>query len=134
MDVGLLRRQSDLNHQVVIEGDRLFQEFKGTLTDNFVLQSLIAKFKVNSHYWSNQNYEVDLIMELDNQIIPIEIKSGKSISSPSLNEYKKLYAGVTPFVVRYSLNNLKLDDNVLNIPLFLIDRSEQLISIAQKSI
>ena len=110
MDVGLLRRQSDLNHQVIIEGDRLFQEFKGALTENFVLQSLIAKFKVNPHYWSNQNHEVDLIMELDNQIIPIEIKSRKSISSPSLNEYKKLYAGVTPFVVRYSLSNLKLDE------------------------
>ena len=134
MDVGLLRRQVDLNHQVILEGDRLFQEFKGALTENFVVQSLIAKLKVNPHYWSNQNYEVDLIIQLDNQIIPIEIKSGKNISSPSLNEYKKLYAGVTPFVVRYSLNNLKLDGNVLNIPLFLIDRTEQLIRIAQKSI
>ena len=134
MDMGLLRRQVDLNHQVILEGDRLFQEFKGALTENFVVQSLIAKLKVNPHYWSNQNYEVDLIIELDNQIIPIEIKSGKNISSPSLNEYKKLYAGVTPFVVRYSLNNLKLDGNVLNIPLFLIDRTEQLIRIAQKSI
>lgn len=56
----------------------------------------------------------------------------KSISFPSMMEYKKKYEGRTSFVVRYSLKNLTLDGNALNIPLFMIDQTERLISLAQK--
>lgn len=131
IDVGLLRSQSKLTYRAFAEGDRLFKEFKGALTENFVAQSLIRIYGTNPHYWANDKYEVDFIVQSDNNIIPIECKSGKSVFSPSLVEYKKLYEGQTPLVVRYSLKNLTLDGNILNIPLFMIDQTEQLIAIAK---
>lgn len=70
------------------------------------------------------------IVQFGNDIIPIEVKSGKSISSPSLIEYKKMYEGETPLVIRYSLKNLIKDGNVLNIPLFMIDQTERLAALA----
>lgn len=132
IDVGLLRSQSRLSYRAFTEGDRLFKEFKGALSENFVMQSLIRLYGANPHYWANDKYEVDFVVQSDNDIIPIEVKSGKSVSSPSILEYKKMYEGETPFIVRYSLKNLTLDGNVLNIPLFMIDETKRLIAMAKE--
>lgn len=134
IDVGLLRSQSKLSYRAFTEGDRLFKEFKGALSENYVLQSLIRIYGLNPYYWASDKYEVDFIVQSGNDIIPIEVKSGKSVSSPSMIEYKKMFEGETPFVVRYSLKNLTLDGNVLNIPLFMIDRTERLIELAKAEI
>lgn len=131
IDVGLLRSQSKLSYRAFTEGDRLFKEFKGALTENFVVQSLVRLYSANPHYWANDKYEVDFIVQSGNDIIPIETKSGKNVSSPSMVEYKKLHEGQTPLVIRYSLKNLTLDGNILNIPLFMIDQTEHLITIAK---
>lgn len=56
---------------------------------------------------------------------------GKNVASPSLNSYKTLFRKYTA-VIRYSLNNLRLDGNVLNIPLFLIDKTKELINLAKE--
>lgn len=134
IDVGLLRSQSKLSYRVFTEGNRLFKEFKGALSENYVLQSLIRIYGSNPYYWANDKHEVDFIVQSGNDIIPIEVKSGKSVSSPSMIEYKKMYEGETPFVVRFSLKNLTLDGNVLNIPLFMIDQTERLIELAKSEI
>ena len=132
IDVGLLRSQSKLSYRAFTEGDRLFKEFKGALSENFVVQSLVRIFAINPYYWANEKYEVDFLVQLDNDIIPIEVKSGKSVSSPSIIEYKKMYGGETPLIIRYSLKNLVLDGNVLNIPLFMIDETKRLIALAKQ--
>lgn len=132
IDVGLLRSQSKLSYKAFTEGDRLFKEFKGALTENFVAQSLVRLYGNSPHYWANDKYEVDFIIQTGNDVFPIEVKSGKSVSSPSINEYKKMYGGETPFVVRYSLKNLTLDGNVLNIPLFMIDHTQRLIDLCKR--
>ena len=132
IDVGLLRSQSKLSYKAFTEGDRLFKEFKGALSENFVLQSLIRLYDSELYYWANDRYEVDFIIQSENDIISIEVKSGKSVSSPSISEYKKMYEGETPLVVRYSLKNLTFDGNVLNIPLFLIDQTKRLIALAKE--
>lgn len=129
MDVGLLRSQSKLSFKAFTEGDRLFKEFKGALSENFVLQSLVRVFNENPCYWANDKFEVDFVVQYDNNIIPIEVKSGKSVSSPSMSEYKKMYENKTPIVVRYSMKNLTLDGNFLNIPLFLIDQTKRLLDM-----
>ena len=134
IDVGLLRSQSKLSYRAFTEGDRLFKEFKGALSENFVVQSLIGIYGTNPHYWANDRYEVDFIIQSGNDIFPIEVKSGKSISSPSMIEYKKMYEGETPLVIRYSLKNLTLDGNVLNIPLFMIDQTKRLITLAESEL
>ncbi len=134
LDVGLLRSLSKLSYRSFAEGDRLFKEFKGALSENFVLESLIRLFGDNPHYWSNEKYEVDFIVQSDNDIIPLKVKSGKSVASPSLSEYKKMYEGETPLVIRYSLMNLSLNGNTLNLPLFMIDETKRLITLAKEEL
>lgn len=75
VDVGLLRRLAQLAPTAFGEGNRLFTEFKGALTENFVLQSLIPQFEVTPRYWTQTNppYEVDFLIQRGNDIFPVEV-------------------------------------------------------------
>ena len=131
-DVGLLRRLAKLDPVAFREGNRLFTEFKGALTENFVLQSLVPQFDAAPHYWSriNPSYEVDFVIQRENDIIPVEVKSDTNIKSRSLKKYAETYAEQTKLRVRFSMSNLRMDDGVLNIPLFMADYADRLIGIA----
>jgi hypothetical protein len=128
IDVGLLRRLSFLDPIAVREGNRLFMEFKGALTENFILQHLISHFEVTPRYWNSGNQaEVDFLIQVKNEIIPIEVKSDENIRSKSLTAYNDLYK---PSIrIRCSLRNLKKDEGLLNIPLFMVDYIEKLLSL-----
>ena len=133
-DVGLLRRLAKLDPSAFSEQNRLFTEFKGALTENYVLQALISQFEVTPRYWAQNNppYEVDFLIQRKNDIFPIEVKADKNIKSKSLKKYKELYGDKTKLRIRFSLENLKLDDDVLNIPLFMADQTDRLIELALK--
>ena len=133
-DVGLLRRLAQLAPTAFAEGNRLFTEFKGALTENYVLQALLTQFEVMPRYWSQTNppYEVDFLIQRENDIFPIEVKSEANINSRSLKKFKELFPNQTKLRIRFSLNNLKLDDDVLNIPLFMADYTDKLIGLALK--
>ena len=132
VDVGLLRRLALLAPTAFGEGNRLFTEFKGALTENFVLQTLITQFEVIPRYWSQSNppYEVDFLLQRENDIFPIEVKSEANTSSRSLKKFKELFPNQVKLHVRFSLDNLKLDDDMLNIPLFMADQTDRLIGVA----
>lgn len=128
IDVGLLRRLSLLDPIAVREGNRLFTEFKGALTENYILQHLIKNFEVQPRYWTSGNQaEVDFIIQMKNEIIPVEVKSDENVRSKSLSIYNSLYE--PPVRIRYSLKNLKKDDGLVNIPLFLVDYTEKLLTL-----
>ena len=131
-DVGLLRRLAQLAPTAFGEGNRLFTEFKGALTENFVLQTLITQFEVLPRYWSQNNppYEVDFLIQRENDIIPVEVKSEANTTSKSLKKFKELFPDKLKLRVRFSLDNLRLDGDVLNIPLFMADKTDQLIGLA----
>ena len=133
-DVGLLRRLARLAPTAFGEGNRLFVEFEGALTENFVLQTLMTQFEAPPRYWSQTNppYEVDFLMQRENDIFPIEVQATGSSKSRSLKKYKALFPDQTKLRVRFSLDNLKLDDDLLNIPLFLADQTDRLIGLALK--
>ena len=133
-DVGLLRRLSHLAYSAFGEENRLFTEFKGALTENFVLQSLLRKFEVTPHYWAETPYEVDFIIQKDNDIYPIEVKAGVNVAAASIKQYLKKYGDETKFAIRFSLKNLSFDGKILNVPLYLIDELNRLIDIAQKQL
>ena len=135
-DVGVLRRLAKLDPVAFREGNRLFTEFKGALTENFVLQSLVPQFDAAPHYWSrlNPSYEVDFVIQHENDIIPIEVKSDTNIKSRSLKKYAETFASQTKLKVRFSMNNLRMDDEVLNIPLFMADVADKLIRLAMKNL
>lgn len=132
VDVGLLRRLSLLAPTAFGEGNRLFTEFKGALTENYVLQTLITRFEVPPRYWSQTNppYEVDFLIQRDNDIIPIEVKSEANTTSRSLKKFKELFGSQVKLRVRFSLDNLRLDADVLNIPLFMADQADRLMGLA----
>ena len=132
LDTGLLRRLSRLAPSAFAEGDRLFEEFKGALTENYVLQALIPQFESVPRYWSTDNprYEVDFLIQRENDIIPIEVKSERSLESKSLRIFRSRYPDRVTIRVRFSLNNLRLDDDLLNIPLFMADQTDRLIGLA----
>ena len=134
VDVGLLRRLAKLAPTAFGEGNRLFTEFKGALTENFVLQTLMTQFEVTPRYWSQANppYEVDFLIQRDNDIFPIEVKSESNTTSKSLKKFKELFPDKVKLRIRYSLDNLKLDDDVLNIPLFMAGQTNRLIELALK--
>lgn len=128
-DVGLLRRQSRLSHTAFAEGNRLFSEFKGALTENFVLQSILRQFDGKPNYWAQAPYEVDFVVQSDNDVVPVEVKSSENVSSVSLKNYLDFYPE-TPLAVRLSMRNLSHDGKVLNVPLFAADQLHKLINIA----
>ena len=132
VDVGLLRRLAQLAPTAFGEGNRLFTEFKGALTEDFVLQTLITQFEVIPRYWSQNNppYEVDFLIQRENDIFPVEVKSETNTTSKSLKKFKELFPDQVKLRVRFSLDNLKMDDDVLNIPLFMADHADRLIGLA----
>ncbi len=126
LDVGLLRRLSRIDAGVIIADNRLFVEFKGALTENYILQSLMSQFDSSPRYWTSEGKaEIDFLIQYKNEIIPAEVKSDENIHSKSLAVYHKAFQ---PRIrLRFSLCNLKFDGGLLNIPLFLADQTRKLI-------
>lgn len=126
-DVGLLRRMTNLDSKVVVEGNKLFEEFKGALTENYVLQTLIA-VGLNPYYFTFENrYEIDFILQYKNEIIPIEVKSSENINNASLKAYNEKYN--PKMRIRFSMRNLNKDDNLINIPLFMVEYIDKFINL-----
>jgi predicted AAA+ superfamily ATPase len=132
VDVGLLRRLARLTPSAAAEGDRLFTEFRGALTENYVLQSLRGQFEATPRYWAQANppHEVDFLIQRDNDVLPVEAESGTAVASRSLAKFKALFGDRVPLRVRFSQRNLTLDDDLLNIPLPLADQADRLIGLA----
>ncbi len=118
-DVGLLGAQSALSAQTIIEGDLLFTEFKGALTENFIAQELVATKHKELYYWTSEGTaEIDFLIEDEQEIYPLEVKAGTSQKKKSLLVYNQKY---TPSkLIRASAMNLKHDGNLYNYPLYLI--------------
>ena len=118
-DVGLLRRMSNLDSKIVVEGNKLFEEFKGALTENYVLNTLNIILDTVPNYFTFDRYEIDFLIQYKNEIIPIEVKANKSTNNHSLTKYNQKFNN--NISIRFSMNNLSKDGKVLNIPLFLIE-------------
>jgi predicted AAA+ superfamily ATPase len=129
IDVGLLRRHSGLSASTFKEENRLFTEFKGALTENYVVQLLNHCFNVTPRYWSDSRYEVDFVIQRENDIIPIEVKAGENVQSTSLKNYCKQYESETKLAIRFSLKNLSYDGKVLNVPLFMVDFIDSILNL-----
>lgn len=128
LDVGLLRRLSGLDATAFAVKPALFSESKGAFAENYVLQALTTQLDVEPRYWTNEKprHEVDFLVQLGNDLVPIEVKSGEVVHSASLAYYAKKHADATPLRVRISARNLAFDGGVLNIPLYLAGRFKEL--------
>lgn len=119
-DCGLLRRLAKLSPEIILSGYAGYTEFKGALAENAVLQSLVAQNDVKSYYWSSENRaEVDFVLQIKTDIIPVEIKSDVRISGKSLSVYNTKFN--PPYRIRLSMNNLKENGGLLSCPIPLTD-------------
>jgi predicted AAA+ superfamily ATPase len=125
-DAGLLRTKFRLDPVTILQGNKLFIEFKGILTENQVLQSLVRQFGNEIFYWTSGNQaEIEFILQKGNRIVPIEAKSAESVKSKSLSEYRKKYS--PEISIRLSLRNVEQNDDLISIPLYLADHLKCLI-------
>jgi hypothetical protein len=128
LDVGIIRKMAKLSPLAYVEGSRLFTEFKGAMTENYILQSLVAQFDDIPRYWTSGNTaEIDFLIQYENEIIPVEVKSDENIKSRSLQLYHQKFN--PKLRIRYSLKNLSYQDGLLNIPLFLSDYTMDLVKL-----
>src|SRR5699024_1858349 len=124
-DVGLLRKMANLDSRIVVQGNKLFEEFKGAFTENFVLNMLNITLDTLPNYYIFDRHEIDFIIQYKNEIIPIEVKANKSSNNISLTKYNQKFDN--KLSIRFSMNNLKKDEKVINIPLFLIEYLENIL-------
>ena len=118
-DIGLLRRMSNLDSSIIIEGNKLLEEFKGSFTENYVANVLAYLYNNSLNYYTFNRNEIDFVIQEKNKIIPIEVKSNKSTNNNSLTKYNASNDNEISF--RFSLNNLTKDGKVINIPLYFIE-------------
>lgn len=134
LDIGLLGAMSRLNVKMILEGNRLFEEFKGALTEQYVLQQLIVYPQNDIFYWSAENAtaELDFLIQTDESIVPIEVKAEENLQSKSLKVFTQKY-GIKD-AVRVSMSGYREQDWLVNIPLYNIGNlNRYLTERAQKN-
>lgn len=121
LDVGILGAMSELDAHSIIEGNRLFEEFKGALTEQYVCQQLIAACGLSPWYWSAENSrgEVDFIVQSKGIVYPIEVKAEENLRAKSLRSFKEKYPSVQ--ALRFSLSDFRQESWLTNVPLYLME-------------
>jgi len=125
-DVGLLRKMSGLPAAAIYEDSALYSEFKGAMTENYVLSELLHLHGDVPRYWKSANTaEVDFVIQIEEGIIPVEVKASTNLKSRSLQIYREQYKPVLS--IRTSFGNLRMDDGLLNVPLYMLWTLEKII-------
>lgn len=117
-DVGLLGAMADLNVRTLINGDLIFTEFKGAITEQFVMQQLRLDSEKYIGYWTNDRStaEVDFVVQEKGEVIPIEVKSGENLQSKSFKLFCEKFKPTQ--AIRTSLMPYKKEDWMTNVPLY----------------
>lgn len=130
-DTGLLRRLAKLPADIITSSTSNYVEFKGALAENAALQSLVTIADDMPSYWSSQSKsEVEFVVQVGSEIIPVEVKAEGNISGRSLCVYNEKYA--PNYRCRFSMLNLQFNGNLLSCPSPLIDWSFGLLNIKRE--
>lgn len=127
IDVGLLAAKNDLNIQTILEGNKIFTEYKGSLTEQYVLGEIKSNYNIPINYWSNDagQAEVDFVIQCENKVIPIEVKAEENLQAKSLKVLVEKYK--TEYNVRTAMMDYKKENWLTNIPLYCIENIKNLI-------
>lgn len=119
-DIGLLCAMTDLDAKVLLDENTLFEEFKGVLAEQYVLQELKTLTEKPTAYWTNDRgtAEVDFLMQNEMSIVSIEVKAGINLRAKSLKTYMEKYAPAK--AVRVSAANFKQTENLTDLPLYAV--------------
>ncbi|MDE7341192.1 MAG: ATP-binding protein [Lachnospiraceae bacterium] len=120
-DTGLLKQMAGIdNAAILLKSD---YQFKGPLTENYVLQQLRGQFDVEPRYFSDKNREIDFVIQNGIEIIPVEVKSGEDKSAPSFKRY--ITEQRPAYAFRLSKRNYQDEQNFTNLPLYLVCRMKE---------
>jgi hypothetical protein len=119
-DVGLLAAMGDIDVRTLIEGNAIFEEFKGALSEQFVLQQLTTIPDLVIYYWSAERStaEIDFLVQFSGEVIPIEVKAEENLQAKSLKTFCQKYSPET--AIRTSMSDFRKEDWLTNIPLYAI--------------
>lgn len=122
VDIGLLSCMVGLQQKILLDGNELFKEFKGALTEQYVLQQLKTIKGLNVYYWTAERglAEVDFIIDNGSNVIPIEVKAEQNLKAKSLKVYQEKYQ--PKIAVRTSMADYKKEERLLNLPLWAISK------------
>ena len=122
-DTGLLKHMAGLdNRAILLKSD---YQFKGPLTENYVLQQLRGQFEIEPRYYSDKNSELDFVLQCGTEIVPVEVKSGEDKSAPS---FKKYVSECSPgHALRFSKRGYRKDGLITNLPLYLARKTKELL-------
>ena len=122
-DTGLLKHMSGLDNSAILLKNNY--QFKGPLTENYVLQQLRGQFDVEPRYYSDKVSEIDFLIQYGTEIIPVEAKGGEDKSAPSFKRYiSKCHPN---HAIRYSKRGYRRDGEITNIPLYLVGKTKELL-------
>ena len=121
LDVGLLGCMVGLNKKILLDGNNLFVEFKGALTEQYVLQQLITNPDYNIYYYTNDSgsCEVDFLIDTGDAVVPVEVKAEVSLRAKSLKTYVEKFS--PDVAVRTSMRDYKKESLLVNLPLYAIE-------------
>ena len=121
LDVGLLGCMVGLSKKVMLDGNDLFVEFKGALTEQYVLQQLVTHSEWSMYYYTNDNgsCEVDFLVDTGETVVPVEVKAEVNLRAKSLRMYVEKYSPV--MAVRTSMQDYKKESWLVNLPLYAIE-------------
>ncbi|MCD7737215.1 MAG: ATP-binding protein [Lachnospiraceae bacterium] len=119
LDVGLLGAMSELEAQIILKGNDLFTEFKGALTEQYVLQQLLSDTVYTPYYYSASSHnEIDFMVQKGGAIVPVEVKAEENLKAKSLKAYCEKHS--PEYAVRTSMTNYKEQGWMTNLPLYAI--------------
>lgn len=127
VDVGLLGCMTGLGQRILLEGNDLFMEFKGALTEQYVMQQLAAQADLNLYYYTNDrgSCEIDFLIDNGEKVIPVEVKAEINLRAKSLKTYRDKY---NPDIsVRTSMADYRMQEGLLNLPLYAIEKIKNLL-------
>ncbi|MDL2252743.1 ATP-binding protein [Ruminococcaceae bacterium OttesenSCG-928-I18] len=118
LDVGLLAAKSNLDLKSLLEGNRVFEEFKGALTEQYVLQQLLSDCHMQPYYWTAERAtaEVDFVCQLESDIIPMEVKAEENLKAKSLKQYVEKFS--PEYAIRTSMSDYRKEEWLTNLPLY----------------
>lgn len=122
-DTGILKQMAGIdNGAILLKND---YQFKGPLTENYVLQQLKGQFDVEPRYYADKKSEIDFVLQYGSEIIPVEAKCGKDKSAPSFKRYTAEH--MPKYAIRYSKRGYRKDGVITNIPLYLTRKTKDLL-------
>ena len=125
LDVGLLGAMTDLQADTIIDGNRIFEEFKGAITEQYVLQQFKTIKDLPVYYWSNETSraEIDFVIQIKSDVVPVEVKAERNLQAKSLKVYMEKFK--PNYAIRTSMADYKKTDNLIDLPLYTLENITQ---------